>query len=214
MNEEDKRSQTRLWTRIRGFLLWFFLLTGLAFIVVVYIGAFADEQKQGEFYLVGALYAGGFGTASILAFLFVRWLCCWRNLRRFFTATAGLAVLIGLFHLEEDWRGYSSWKKFKTSWEAKGEHFDMAALAPPAVPDEQNFAMTPIVVGSYYGQFLTPDGHRVNPPKSNVVNRLEMSMEVASDRLDGLAPSLGNWQLGIKIDLEAWQKGPIKGLVG
>ena len=59
-------------------------------------------------------------------------------------ALACLAILMALFYAEEDWRGKHEWEKFKREWEAKGERFDLASVIPPPVPDDQNFAMTPI----------------------------------------------------------------------
>jgi len=207
MNEEGegKRFWTRPWKGVRGLLLWFVLLTSLAFLVVVYIDAFTDASIRLDFIVIGFLVAVVFAIVAILAFLLIRWLCCWRNFRRVLIVVVSLAVLIGLFYLVEDWRGISSWTKFKREWEAKGEHFDMASLAPAAVPDEQNFAMTPIVASSY-ARMLTPDGHRIDPPNTNVVNRLEMPLEVQVEGLEDSLPSPGDWLNAVKIDLAAWQR--------
>ena len=61
----------------------------------------------------------------------------------FFLSAACLIALIALFYAEEDWRGWHAWNQFKHQWEAKGEHFNLASVVPPPVPDEQNFALTP-----------------------------------------------------------------------
>ena len=82
---------------------------------------------------------------------------CWRNFKRFLFGLACFVTLIALFYAEEDWRGWHAWQKFKHEWEAKGEQFDFGQLVPPPVPDDQNFAMTPIVFTSY-GSMLTRDG--------------------------------------------------------
>ena len=73
---------------------------------------------------------------------------------------ACLVTLIALFYAEEDWRGWHAWNKFKREWEAKGEKFDFADFVPPPVPDDQNFALTPIVFTSY-GQMLTREGKMI-----------------------------------------------------
>ena len=86
--------------------------------------------------LIGAM------TALLGVWLVVRWFCCWRNLKRFVLAGACLASLIVLFYVEEDWRGWHAWKKFRNEWESKGEQFSVAKLVPPPVPDEQP-ALTP-----------------------------------------------------------------------
>ena len=52
--------------------------------------------------------------------------------------------MIALFYAEEDWRGKHDWEKFKRQWEAKGEKFDFKDFVPPPVPDDQNFAFSPV----------------------------------------------------------------------
>jgi hypothetical protein len=103
-------------------------------------------------------------------------------------------VLIGLFYAEEDWRGWHAWNKFKRTWEAKGERFDRASLVPPIVPDDQNFALTPIVA-SCYSYILDANGHEIRPPNTNVVNRLKM--EVSPDSAKGI----GNWEKSTASEL-------------
>src|SRR2546426_4658100 len=74
---------------------------------------------------------------------FIRWMFCWRTLRRALLTLAGLFTLIALIFAEENWRGKRAWEKFRREWEAKGERFDLAAFLPKPVPDDQNFVMTP-----------------------------------------------------------------------
>lgn len=73
----------------------------------------------------------------------------WRITRRLLFIAACLATVIGLFYAEENWRGSRAWKNYKHEWEAKGEKFDFAAFVPPPVPDDQNFAMTPLLAPLY-----------------------------------------------------------------
>src|SRR2546426_175278 len=77
---------------------------------------------------------------------FIRWMFCWRTLRRALLTLAGLFTLVALVFAEENWRGKRAWEKFKREWEAKGERFDLAAFLPKPVPDDQNFVMTPFFV--------------------------------------------------------------------
>ncbi len=120
------------------------------------------------------------------------------------TATSialGVVILV-LFYAEEDWRGRHDWQKFKREGEAKGETFDMAGVTPPPVPDDQNFALTPIVFTSY-GSMLTRDG-KVIPPKdrnTNFVDRLNMSLGYN----DNWPATNGNWQTAKICDLKIWQ---------
>jgi tetratricopeptide (TPR) repeat protein len=115
---------------------------------------------------------------------------------------ASLVTLIALFYAEEDWRGWHAWNKFKHTWEAKGERFDRTSAIPPAVPDDQNFALTPIVASSY-NSMLDKNGHEIVPRNTNVVNRLKMAVAHNDDTVkDGV----GNWQKSTMSDLKVWQQ--------
>ena len=76
---------------------------------------------------------------------FLRWLCSWRTLRRILIGLAWLVTLIALFHAEEDWRGQHAWNRYRRTLEARGEQLDYKAFVPKPVPDDQNFAATPII---------------------------------------------------------------------
>jgi len=111
-------------------------------------------------------------------------------------------TLIALFYAEENWRGKHAWENFKREWEAKGEKFNFADFVPPPVPDDQNFALTPIVFSSY-GQILTRDGKVIpqNKRDTNFVNRLKM--DIVHNYED--SPKDGNWMTAKISDLKAWR---------
>ena len=76
-----------------------------------------------------------------------------------------LITLVALAWAVENWRGYHAWKKYRQEWEAKGEVFEMAKLIPPGVPEEKNFAMTPLLkpllqytIGSNFMVWLDTNG--------------------------------------------------------
>ena len=112
-----------------------------------------------------------------------------------------LAVAIMLFYAEEDWRGIHAWNRFAREWAAKGEHFDLASRVPPPVPDEQNFALTPVVF-SCYGQVLDRTGHEIRPHNTNLVNRLDMDIY---GRWYDMTNECGYWNEQTKTDLKVWQ---------
>src|SRR5581483_1934934 len=56
-----------------------------------------------------------------------------------------LIIGIALFCVEEGWRGPRAWASYRHELEAKGESFDWGALAPPRVPDSQNFYSAPMM---------------------------------------------------------------------
>ncbi|HEX4264959.1 MAG TPA: hypothetical protein VH597_11515, partial [Verrucomicrobiae bacterium] len=58
---------------------------------------------------------------------------------------AGLLMLIFLFYVEEDIRGKMGWNKFRRVEEAAGEKFALADSIPPAVPEAENFALSPLL---------------------------------------------------------------------
>ena len=141
-------------------------------------------------------------AAAILIGLLVRCFSSWRNFKRLLLGLACLAGLIVLFYAEEDIRGRLAWGQFKAQWEAKGEKFDFAAFIPPTVPDDRNFAMTP-VVSTTYGQILDRNGHQLSPQNTKVVNRLQMPLDAGDG---GPTNGVGNWQKAIRSNLGPWQR--------
>ena len=134
------------------------------------------------------------------------WRCYrWLNFRRIIYLSLGFCALVLLFYAEEDVRGWWAWQRFKHEWEAKGERFDYASVIPPPVPDDQNFALTPIVASCYESE-LTKDGKRNTPFRTNVVDRLRMDVYHASSlTVSGINPTNGNWTVGKMCDLKSWQ---------
>jgi hypothetical protein len=136
-----------------------------------------------------------------------------RFFRRALFAVAVLITLAALIIAEEDWRGARAWQNYKQQMEAKGEHFDAARLIPPKVPDDQNFAMTPL----FAPIFNLPPGDP-NPPlnsATNIVHGEPLAYYVATNR--GLiisppwfdsdvkrAPHPLGWNYGMAADLTGW----------
>jgi hypothetical protein len=155
----------------------------------------------------------GFFIAVAIMFVFyktVRWLCCWRNFKRFLFGLACFVTLIALFYAEEDWRGWHAWSQFKHAWKAKGERFDMASVVPSPVPDDQNFAMSPVWVAEEKYLF------QKNPEKaqawygdrifSEEVSNIFLQLPVEVMRSDDWSLKIeGNWDAGKKTDLKTWQ---------
>ena len=76
---------------------------------------------------------------------FFRWFFSWRGLRRILIVFAWTATVIALFYGVEDWHGNHAWNKYRRELEARGEQLDFKSLTPKPIPDEQNFAATPLV---------------------------------------------------------------------
>ncbi len=126
--------------------------------------------------------------------------------RPFLLGLGCVIVLIALFYLEEDVHGYLAWHSYKHQLEAKGDKIDFSDFVPPKVPDDQNFAMTPIVSTSY-GNLMTSDG-KIIPPNErdkNYVNR--MAIHLIDDANNNNMPvgGVGDWQTARMTDLSPWQ---------
>jgi hypothetical protein len=199
-DEPQKSIWKKSWNLPGSFLGWMVLVTGLAFVVSLLAVIILDQWRwRDDWGIIIAGTVGGVIVAWLL--LFIRWLCCWRNFRRFLLGLTCFAVLIALFYAEEDWRGWHAWQKFKHEWEAKGERFNMAGVIPQTVPDDQNFALTPIVA-SCYSFMLDKNGHQIRPELTNVVDRLRMEIAHYDDWPTNGTGSRERLRIS---DLKVWQ---------
>ena len=124
-----------------------------------------------------------------------------KNWKKFWPTILLIAVVV-FFYVEEDVRGKWAWNRFKHEWEGKGEKFNATAFIPTAVPDDQNFALTPIAFTSY-GQILTRDGKSIPYEKrdTNFVDRL--SIRTDSIESEGPTNGIGNWATATLCDLKS-----------
>ena len=149
---------------------------------------------------------------------FICWLVHWRNFKRFLFCLACFATLIALFYAEEDWRGWHAWNQFKHEWEAKGEKLDWQSIVPPPVPDDNNFAFSPVWIAEIKSNLLyNPKraeawyGQRIY---SEEVSKLIPLVPVSVSGLVGAkwgnrsAPTpvtSGDWATAYLTDLKPWQ---------
>ena len=209
MNEEPKSIWKKSWTGLHWLRAWL-AVVGTTFFTVLIVTLFipgrprhfSDWWPTLVFILVASVAAA---TLFVGLWGFIRWLFCWRNLKRLLFGAACLATLIALCYAEEDWRGWHAWNQFKHEWEAKGERFDRASVVPPPVPEEQNFALTPLVASSYE-MLLDKNGHFLWPRHTNVVNRLQMSPYGDSSLLALPTNGTGNWRTAKTGNLTVWQQ--------
>jgi hypothetical protein len=145
MDETQKNKSRR---RIpRSLLIWLIFFTGIV-LVMMFIG-FASVEPRELFlkplaFSLRVLVYGVIGASLCLGlYLFVRWLNCWRNVRRALVGVGILATLVAIFYTEEDWRGKRAWENCKRELEAKGEVLDWNKFIPPPVPDDENFFKAP-----------------------------------------------------------------------
>jgi hypothetical protein len=205
MNEEPKSIWKKSWKGWSAVLIWS-LLIALAISLALLISALANLNAPlsdffGPIACVGIIGIFGCFVVVYLVMPFLRWIF-WKHWRRALFSLVCLATLVALFYAEEDWRGWHAWQKYKHEWEAKGEKFDFADFVPLPVPNDQNFALAPIVFTSY-GQVLTRDGKAIPPDKrdTNFINRLKI--EIVHNYED--SPKDGNWQIAKTSDLKTWR---------
>ena len=216
MDEQPKS----IWKRSRRLPHWlraWLWVSGATFLALIVISQFlpGGPRHALEWLVALALFMGASGVIAAIfmaIWRFLRWLCCGRNFKRFLFILACFTTLIALFYAEEDWRGGHAWNQFKSEQEAKGEKFDFKDFVPTPVPDDQNFALAPVVASSY-AAMLDKSGHEIKPRNTNVVNRLQFNLvnEVTKHDLvnngfgsDG-PTNRGNWFLAQKADLREWQ---------
>ena len=211
MNQESEGFWKRAWNDPFHFFLWLaiFSIAGVIFELVVLslLAASALDWVRPGAIIVLLCFLLGIVTGLIVCILSLippvrELLTEW--LRHRFSILAFVIAFILLFYAEEDWRGWHAWNQFKREWEAKGEKFELADIAPRPVPDDQNFAFTPIVASSYEAM-LDKTGHEIIPRNTNVVNRLGISPVVENGSSRNW-PTNGNWAKETETDLRGWQR--------
>ncbi len=207
MNVEPNQLRKKTGRGRRYFAVWLVLVgaTFLVLLITMMLGAggprsFADWWAPALFLLANSLAVG---TAVIGVWVVGRWLCCWRNLKWVLLAGGCLVGLVPLFYAEEDLRGWLTWTRFRHSQEAKGEAFSLASLVPAKVPDDENFALTPIVFTSY-GKYMTREGKPIPEAKRDEQFAVRMRTPIT---LDWLGPTncAGNRVKGTLTKLDCWQ---------
>jgi hypothetical protein len=200
MKEEPKNSSENTVARPSNPVLWAILL------VVIYVFALAIGLVTGSFGWAGSIALTVLGTCLVA---FIRWVCCWRNFKRFLFGVACVVTLIALAYAEENWRGKHDWEQFKSDWAAKGEKFDFDAIVPPPVPDNDNFAMAPLfdATDKLASRKWREEHRNRNQGRNgsewdmNLVDPLDIS--VGPDAPD---KGSGDWQRSQMSDLQSWQK--------
>jgi len=119
----------------------------------------------------------------------------WSSRRRILRVLLGIGVslvtLIALFYLEEDWRGKHAWNAYAHQMTQQGEVFEFKAVAPPPVPDDQNFAMTPFLAPLF--DFLP------GTQTWRDTNATQRTMQFGN-KLASMSDQIGDWRQGQRTD--------------
>jgi hypothetical protein len=209
MSEEPKSIWKKSWKGPCSLVLaWLGLMVASWIIFLVIMLVIRMPIGGQELDLLAALEFGA--TVLFFGALFICWVSCWKNFRRFLFGCACLATLTALIYAEEDWRGRHAWSQFKKEWEAKGEKFNFEDFIPPPVPDSDNFAMAPV--------FETTDKLASRKWRDEHQNRNRGPNDFVwdvklVDPLDiNLGPEpqptkdMGYWQQAERCDLQVWQE--------
>lgn len=148
----------------------------------------------------------------------------WRIGRFCLLGMVTLITVFVLYHVEENWRGKRAWTQYKAKMEAQGAVFEVEQLAPPPVPDDQNFAMTPLlkpVLDLYPPDTSDANGNRLTWKDPDGKARAE-AIDVQDRDLVGLGgygtlpgevedatvalPKEPGWRMGERFDLAEWQR--------
>jgi len=194
--------------KVRRFVRpWLILLASTFVILLFAVHLRPGGPRSFPDWLLASLFllaaSAAVATALLATWRLCWWLCSWRNVKRVSVAFGGVVVFIALFYAEEDWRGWHAWNQFKQEWEAKGEHFDLASVVPPPVPDDLNFAMTDIAFTSY-GHYLTREGKLIPAEEREVPDDVRMRMPLTHKR-PAPANCTGDRVKGQFTQLDAWQ---------
>jgi len=145
----------------------------------------------------------------------------WRFLRFCLLGLITLITLFALYHVEENWRGKRAWKNYKAKLEAQGAVFEMEKLAPPPVPDDQNFAMSPLLkplLDLHPPDTFDADGNRLmwKDPEGKARAEAILLTDRDLERSTGYGeteaeaqiprrPNRSEWRLGERPPLADWQ---------
>lgn len=205
MNESPKSIWRRPWRGPAKWLAWFGLVAGAAFLIVLGIGLMTERLTPFSELLVTALVISlAVAVIGILVLLFIKWLCSWRNFRRFLFGVVCLATLIALFYAVENWRGKRAWEQHKREWEAKGEKFTVAGVAPAPVPEAQNFALTPLLKPVY--DFTRVNGQVVWADTNGLARLQKTRADLSPGRESNHRLVLGSLDQGTFAELESWRE--------
>jgi hypothetical protein len=146
-------------------------------------------------FIVAAFAMGLLAVLSLAAWRRgFRWFLSRGALRFYGWLAAGIVSVIVLFYAEEGWRGKRAWAALQQEAAARGESLELASVIPPAVPEEENFALAPGVP-----ELLGYSGLVAGPTNSG-------QTELRFYQHDQEHWPRANWALQRPTDLAAWQE--------
>ncbi len=127
---------------------------------------------------------------------FFNWLFSVRILRRILFLFVTFVTLIALFYTFENWRGKRAWRAYSKELKAQGVVLDFAAILPPEIPADSNFATTPFFADIFKGK----------PSPTNIRDRWPKAFDDAQQRFQTIEKSSGRKNSERRpTDLVGWQ---------
>jgi len=179
MNDNPQSIWTKSRTGPRVRLVFLLVLALITLGATIYLAAIAVDVEPWErdplrkFSLFGLVGVTSLVTIILLFALLIPSSLRQRlfNLQMAGFGLACLATLIALFYAEENWRGRRAWDNYVRRQAANGEEMDLAALIPPTIPDNKNFALCPLLkpILEYENKTITNVSGQKVPPFSQSV---------------------------------------------
>lgn len=120
-------------------------------------------------------------------------------------ALLGTGLLLGVVYGLENRRGARAWCREKFRLRERRVPLDVASLVPPAVPDESNFAMIPLLQPLFDYHRQNGEARWRDPEAFRRAMRLLDFREYQGNQPVPDGESWGAWDHGKPIDLARWQ---------
>lgn len=213
MNEPPKSTWEKMLEEPRRFFLWLAAFSLGILILLFVLGNLLRHTPPasvawaaGGFVLVGGI---GCFLAGFLGFFLalippLKPVCRWL-VRRSALLAVCLVTLVALFYAQENWRGQRAWAAFKREAIAKNESLELQQIIPPTIPEDQNFAATPLLK-DLCNEF-DPGWRQAHPGPNGVVNEADrLKLKFEREQQEPLRGALTDWSTGRRADLRAWQE--------
>jgi hypothetical protein len=202
MDEKPPNAWRRPWNTPGRIAAWFLLLIVSAFAVICAIVVLTDSNVRASELIPFALALSiAIGVGALALFWLIRSVSSWKNFRRFLFVVACVVTFILLAYAEENWRGKHAWDSYRHRWEAQGEKFSPADFVPAPVPDDKNFALTPLLKPALEIMRQVDVARR----DTNALARLDRtSAELSGGPGKRHSLEAGNVEKGTFADLAAW----------
>ncbi|MBI1840326.1 MAG: hypothetical protein HYR88_05675 [Verrucomicrobia bacterium] len=147
--------------------------------------------------------------ASNLIYRTLNWVASRRFLKYLLFGAIALVTALFLGLAIFNWRQERLWQAVVAQHRAHGEPVELKDVVPASVPDDQNFAMTPLLAPLYAFDPKIPGDFGNGSAERNQLISGKILRTTAERRPKGgsklMAPAMGNWRIGELTDLAAWQ---------